>query len=136
LLTKLKLEVEYQNQNIESLIERMCDLKATQPVEFSSSLTLDTLHNDNDNDNKIWSRLLPLTNVFKPCNLTKESTTFGRHSDCDISLEGLSTQICSSSAYSNNHFTIKRVLFFKLIILLYFHLFRHKIRFFFSNFQF
>ncbi len=86
----------------------MCELKntqilsqvETQPIIIDSSL---------NEDDMTWGCLYPIGTAFRQVDLKKDSTTFGRRSDCDVSLANIESSLCAVSAYSNLHFTIKRV---------------------------
>ena len=88
----------------------MCDLKNTQIL---SQIETQPMGNTNDvslnEDEIIWGCLYPIGSAFKPVYLKKDVHSFGRRADCDVSLATIENSLCAVSAYSNLHFTIKRV---------------------------
>ena len=46
--------------------------------------------------------------ISKKIDLKKDITTFGRRADCDVNLN-VDSNLCLATAYSNVHFSIKRV---------------------------
>lgn len=87
----------------------MCDYRQSQiPTQAVNESNLN-IQNDVEDEKQehVWGRLLPINSAFSRVDLKNEITTFGRRSDCDV-LFTKDNPVCVLTAYSNVHFKIKR----------------------------